>query len=116
MMKTFLKDLALAIAVQAILVGATWMVVFLFQLPNDTLVLQWLRIYVPTTILVMGFFMLFTTTHNLILALGLGFLLGAFCYGVIFTFIASSYRKHKMLNQDSKILIHETNSPENIIE
>ena len=102
-MKFFLKDAALAIAIQTALAGVTLLLFYLLQLPNDTWVLQWLRIYTPTILLVMILFMLFTKTRNLILALGLGFLLGAFLYGAIFSFILNLYRKHQASDQISQL-------------
>src|SRR5262245_49131554 len=113
-MKIFLKDTALAVGVQAILVAVSFLLFFLFKLPEAYL--WWLRIYAPATLLVMGILMGITTSRNLILALGLGFLLGASLYGAIFSFFLSSYRKHRALNRVSTTITPETNSPENLID
>ena len=116
LMKIFLKNTFLATVVQAILVGVTLLVVYLFHLPQETWLMVWVRIYAPPILLVMMLFMLFTSIRNLGIALALGFLLGALLYGAIFSFTLRLYRSYKASQQVSINLSHETNSPAKTIE
>jgi hypothetical protein len=115
-MKFFLKNTLLGIAVQLLLGGVSLLVFWLFDLPEDSWLIVWGRIYSPTIILVMGLFMIFSSIRNLALALALGVLLGATLYGAIFSLLVRFYRNYRELNQTITSITHETNPPEKIID